>query len=217
MERVIIGIQATKIKAMYRHFFKRLLDILFSLCALIVSSPVLFVLAICLLAVNKGSGVFFIQTRPGKDGKLFRLVKFKTMTDQRDVQGNLLPDVQRLTPAGRWIRSTSLDELPQLLNVLKGDMSLIGPRPLLPQYLRLYSERQARRHEVRPGISGWAQVNGRNAIPWSQKLEYDVWYVDHISFRLDLLIVIRTFTKVFFREGINAENSSSINPFTGND
>ena len=217
MERVIIGIQATKIKAMYRHFIKRLLDILFSLCALIVCSPVLLVLAICLSAVNKGAGVFFIQTRPGKDGKLFRLVKFKTMTDQCDAQGNLLPDAQRLTPAGRWIRSTSLDELPQLLNVLKGDMSLIGPRPLLPQYLRLYSERQARRHEVRPGISGWAQVNGRNAIPWSQKLEYDVWYVDHISFRLDLLIVIRTFTKVFFREGINADNSSSIYPFTGND
>lgn len=202
---------------MYRHFFKRLLDILFSLCALIVSSPVLLVLTLCLSAVNKGAGVFFIQTRPGKDGKLFRLVKFKTMTDQRDAQGNLLPDAQRLTPAGRWIRSTSLDELPQLLNVLKGDMSLIGPRPLLPQYLRLYSARQARRHEVRPGISGWAQVNGRNAIPWSQKLEYDVWYVDHISFRLDLLIVIRTFTKVFFREGINADNSSSIYPFTGND
>lgn len=174
-------------------------------------------IALWLHFANKGAGVFFFQQRPGKHGKLFNVIKFKTMTDQRDAQGNLLPDEQRLTAAGRWVRSTSLDELPQLINVLKGDMSLIGPRPLLPQYLKLYNERQARRHEVRPGISGWAQVNGRNAIPWPQKLEYDAWYVDHLSFRLDLIILVRTLKKVFVREGINAENNSTMNPFFGND
>lgn len=158
----------------------------------------------------------FLQERPGKEGKIFKVIKFKTMTDERDGQGNLLPDEKRLTKVGKFVRSTSLDELPQLINVLKGDMALIGPRPLLPQYLLLYNEEQARRHEVRPGITGWAQVNGRNAISWAKKFELDVWYVDHCSFMLDLRIVFLTIKKVFVREGISSDTSVTMEPFSGN-
>ena len=165
---------------------------------------------------QKGAGVFFTQERPGKDGKIFRVIKFKTMTDERDAEGNLLPDAVRLTKVGSFVRSTSIDELPQLLNVLKGNMALIGPRPLLPQYLPLYSKEQARRHEVRPGITGWAQVNGRNTISWSKKFELDVWYVDHCSFLLDLKIVFMTIRKVFIREGISSDTSATMEVFTGN-
>ena len=166
---------------MYRHFFKRFLDFWISLFLLICFSPVLLVVAVFLHFANKGTGAFFLQERPGKDGKIFRIVKFKTMTDERDAQGSLLPDEARLTRVGRIVRSTSLDELPQLFNVLKGDMALIGPRPLLPKYLPLYSEEQMRRHAVRPGISGWAQCHGRNAISWTEKFKLDVWYVDHLE------------------------------------
>ena len=164
---------------------------------------------------NKGAGAFFTQERPGKDGRIFKVIKFKSMTDERDAEGRLLPDAQRLTRVGRFIRSTSLDELPQLLNVLKGDMALVGPRPLLPEYLPLYSEEQARRHEVRPGITGWAQVNGRNAISWTKKFEYDVWYVDHCSFCLDVKIVFMTIKKIFLREGISQEGRATMEAFNG--
>ena len=166
---------------------------------------------------NKGSGVFFTQERPGKEGKIFKVIKFKTMTDERDAEGNLLPDAVRLTKVGSFVRSTSIDELPQLINVLKGDMALIGPRPLLPQYLPLYSKEQARRHEVRPGITGWAQVNGRNAISWTGKFELDVWYVvSLLLFLLDLKIIFMTIKKVFVREGISSETSVTMEAFTGN-
>ena len=165
---------------------------------------------------NKGAGTFFTQERPGKGGKIFKVIKFKTMTDECDVEGNFLPDADRLTSVGKFIRSTSIDELPQLINVLKGDMALIGPRPLLPQYLPLYNKEQARRHEVRPGITGWAQVNGRNAISWVRKFELDVWYVDHCSFLLDLKIIVLTIKKVFVREGISSDTSVTMEPFTGN-
>ena len=165
---------------------------------------------------NRGAGAFFTQERPGQYGKIFKVIKFKTMTDERDENGDLLPDEKRLTKIGKFIRSTSVDELPQLFNVLKGDMSLIGPRPLLPQYLPLYSKEQARRHEVRPGITGWAQVNGRNAISWTKKFELDVWYVDHCSFLLDLKIIFLTVKKVFVREGISSDTSVTMEPFTGN-
>ena len=178
--------------------------------------PILFLVALWLYFANKGAGVFFTQERPGKDGKIFRVIKFKTMTDERDAEGNLLPDAVRLTKVGSFVRSTSIDELPQLLNVLKGNMALIGPRPLLPQYLPLYSKEQARRHEVRPGITGWAQVNGRNTISWSKKFELDVWYVDHCSFLLDLKIVFMTIRKVFIREGISSDTSATMEVFTGN-
>ena len=164
---------------------------------------------------NKGAGAFFLQERPGKDGRIFKVIKFKTMTDERDANGELLPDEDRLTKVGKFVRSTSIDELPQLINVLKGDMALIGPRPLLVQYLPLYSEEQMRRHEVRPGISGWAQCHGRNAISWKQKFEYDVWYVDHLSFMTDLEVVFITIKKVLFREGIHSENSVTIDDFDG--
>ena len=167
---------------MYRIFFKRIIDFTIVFCVLLVIWPFLLLITIWLHFANKGAGAFFTQTRPGKDGKIFKVIKFKTMTDERDATGNLLPDAERLTKVGRFVRSTSIDELPQLINVLKGDMALIGPRPLLPQYLPLYSKEQARRHEVRPGITGWAQVNGRNAISWTKKFELDVWYVDHCSF-----------------------------------
>ena len=190
---------------MYRHGLKRLLDFLFALLALLVLWPVLLLIAIGLRVANKGAGAFFTQVRPGKGSRLFRIIKFKTMTDERDGQGNLLPDAERLTKVGRLVRSLSIDELPQLLNVLKGDMALVGPRPLLPQYLPLYSKEQARRHEVRPGITGWAQVNGRNAISWTKKLELDVWYVDHCSFWLDMKILFLTVKKVFVREGISEQ------------
>lgn len=165
---------------------------------------------------NKGAGAFFTQARPGKDGKLFKVIKFKSMTDERDEHGQLLPDAERLTAVGRFIRSTSLDELPQLLNVLKGDMALIGPRPLLPQYLPLYSKEQVRRHEVRPGITGWAQVHGRNAINWTEKFKLDVWYVDHVSLLVDLEVVFLTIKKVLKREGISQEGQATMEMFNGN-
>ena len=201
---------------MYRSFLKRLIDFSLVFCALMICFPVLFIITLWLHFANKGAGVFFLQNRPGRDGKIFKVIKFKTMTDERDSKGNLLPDEQRLTKVGKFVRSTSIDELPQLINVLKGDMALIGPRPLLPQYLPLYSKEQARRHEVRPGITGWAQVNGRNAISWTKKFELDVWYVDHCSFLLDLKIFLLTIKKVFVREGINSDTSVTIESFTGN-
>ena len=183
---------------------------------LAIIGPILFLITLWLHFANKGAGAFFTQERPGRNGKIFKVIKFKTMTDERDVNGDLLPDEQRLTKVGKLIRSTSVDELPQLINVLKGDMALIGPRPLLPQYLPLYNKEQARRHEVRPGITGWAQVNGRNSISWAKKFELDVWYVDHCSFILDLRIIVLTIKKVFVREGISSETSATMEPFTGN-
>ena len=200
---------------MYKSFFKRLLDFCLVTCGLLLIWPVLFIVCIWLHFANKGAGAFFTQERPGKDGKIFKVIKFKTMTDERDDSGKLLPDAKRLTKVGRFVRSTSIDELPQLLNVLKGDMALIGPRPLLVRYLSLYNERQARRHEVRPGITGWAQVNGRNAISWEEKFDYDVWYVDHVSLWLDLKIVLLTIKKVFVREGINSGTAATMEPFRG--
>ncbi len=200
---------------MYKHFFKRFFDFCISLLALICLSPILLVITIWLHFANKGAGVFFTQERPGKDAKVFRVVKFKTMTDERDADGKLLPDKERLTKVGRIVRSLSLDELPQLFNVLKGDMALIGPRPLLVKYLPLYTPEQMRRHEVRPGITGWAQVNGRNAITHTQKFKYDVWYVDHLSFALDCKILFLTIKKVFVREGISAEGEATAETFNG--
>lgn len=201
---------------MYKRYFKRWLDFAIVLCVLLVMWPVLLVIAVWLHFANKGAGAFFTQERPGKDGKLFKVIKFKSMTDERDEDGQLLPDAQRLTAVGRFIRSTSLDELPQLLNVLKGDMALIGPRPLLPQYLPLYSKEQARRHEVRPGITGWAQVHGRNAISWTEKFKLDVWYVDHVSLLVDLEVVFLTIKKVLKREGISQEGQATMEMFNGN-
>jgi undecaprenyl phosphate N,N'-diacetylbacillosamine 1-phosphate transferase len=201
---------------MYKHFFKRFFDIVIASVGLIVLSPLFLILWIWLSIANKGAGAFFLQERPGKDEKIFKVIKFKTMNDRRDENGNLLPDSERLTTIGRWIRSLSLDEIPQLINVLKGDMSLVGPRPLLMQYLPLYDEAQRRRHEVRPGITGWAQVNGRNAISWQEKFEHDVWYVDHLSLSLDIKILLKTIEKVFKREGINSQKSATMEPFNGN-
>lgn len=200
---------------MYKHFFKRLIDFILVLCVLLVIWPILLIITVWLHFANKGAGAFFTQDRPGKNGKIFKVIKYKTMTDERDADGNLLPDADRLTKVGRFVRSTSVDELPQLINVLKGDMALIGPRPLLPQYLPLYSPEQARRHEVRPGITGWAQIHGRNAISWTKKFEYDVWYVDHCSFLLDLKIVFLTIKKVFIREGISQEGQATMEFFNG--
>lgn len=200
---------------MYRCFFKRILDFILAFFFLLFMSPIFLVTTICLYFANKGSGAFFFQERPGKGGKIFRIVKYKTMTDERDVEGHLLPDAQRLTKVGRFVRSISIDELPQLINVLKGDMALIGPRPLLPEYLSLYSKEQARRHEVRPGITGWAQVNGRNFISWTKKFELDVWYVAHCSFLLDFKIIFLTIKKVFVREGINSDNDATMEDFDG--
>lgn len=200
---------------MYKHFFKRLIDFILVLCVLLVIWSILLIITVWLHFANKGAGAFFTQDRPGKNGKIFKVIKYKTMTDERDADGNLLPDADRLTKVGRFVRSTSIDELPQLINVLKGDMALIGPRPLLPQYLPLYSPEQARRHEVRPGITGWAQINGRNAISWTKKFEYDVWYVDHCSFLLDLKIVFLTIKKVFIREGISQEGQATMEFFNG--
>lgn len=200
---------------MYAHFFKRLIDFTIVLIVLLIIWPILLIITIWLHFANKGAGAFFTQDRPGKNGKIFKVIKYKTMTDERDANGNLLPDADRLTKVGKFVRSTSIDELPQLINVLKGDMALIGPRPLLPQYLPLYSKEQARRHEVRPGITGWAQVNGRNAISWTKKFELDVWYVDHCSFLLDLKIIFLTIKKVFIREGISQEGQATIEPFNG--
>jgi lipopolysaccharide/colanic/teichoic acid biosynthesis glycosyltransferase len=201
---------------MYKRFFKRFIDFIFSLIGFIVISPVFVILWVWLTISNKGAGAFFFQPRPGKNEKIFKVIKFKTMTDERDTQGNLLPDAQRLTNVGKFVRSTSLDEIPQLLNVIKGDMALIGPRPLLVQYLPLYNDRQRRRHEVRPGITGWAQVNGRNAISWEQKFDYDVWYVDHLSLSLDFKILFMTFQKVFKREGISSDTNATMEAFKGN-
>lgn len=200
---------------MYKHFFKRIIDFTVALCALLVIWPILLVITVWLHFANKGAGAFFLQERPGKDGRLFQVIKFKTMTDERDTNGNLLPDEARLTKVGKFVRSTSIDELPQLVNVLKGDMSLIGPRPLLPQYLPLYSKEQARRHEVRPGITGWAQCHGRNAISWTKKFELDVWYVDHCSFLLDLKIIFLTIKKVLVREGISQQGQATMEMFNG--
>lgn len=200
---------------MYKNFLKRILDFCISLVALVCLSPILLVVTIWLHFANKGAGAFFLQERPGKDAKIFKIIKFKTMTDERDSDGKLLPDAQRLTKAGKFVRSTSIDELPQLVNVLKGDMALIGPRPLRTHYLPLYSKEQNRRHDVRPGITGWAQCNGRNAISWTEKFKLDVWYVDHCSFMLDLKILFLTIKKVFVREGISLEGQATTVPFNG--
>ena len=229
---------------MYKHFFKRVLDFSIALIALICISPILLVVTVWLHFANKGAGaaspptpspkgeetasggnkgwlrrflnpVIFTQERPGKDAKIFKVIKFKTMTDERDAEGNLLPDAQRLTKVGRFVRSTSIDELPQLINVLKGDMALIGPRPLLPQYLPLYNKEQARRHEVRPGISGWAQCHGRNAISWTEKFKLDVWYVDHVSLMTDLKVIWITIMKVLKRDGISQEGNATMEAFNG--
>lgn len=200
---------------MYKHFFKRIIDFSIALLVLLFISPLLLIVTLWLHFANKGAGAFFFQERPGKDGKLFRVIKYKTMTDERDAQGQLLPDEQRLTPVGRFVRSTSIDELPQLINVLLGDMSLIGPRPLLPQYLPLYNPEQARRHEVRPGISGWAQCHGRNAISWTKKFEYDVWYVDHVSLLTDLRVIAYTIRAVLKRDGISKEGQATMEVFNG--
>ncbi|WP_304287010.1 sugar transferase [Porphyromonas uenonis] len=200
---------------MYRKYIKRILDFTGALILLIVLSPLLLVVTVWLHFANKGAGAFFTQERPGKNERIFKLYKFKSMTDERDAEGNLLPDGKRLTPVGRFIRKTSLDELSQLWNVLKGDMSFIGPRPLLVQYLPLYSASQRRRHEVRPGITGWAQVSGRNAISWEKKFALDVWYVDHLSFRLDCIIIWRTVVKVLRREGISSASCDTMEPFEG--
>lgn len=201
---------------MYQYVIKRLIDFVVVFFVLIIIWPVLLLVTLWLHFANKGAGAFFLQERPGRYGKIFKVIKFKTMTDERDAEGNLLPDDRRLTKIGKFVRSTSIDELPQLINVLKGDMSLIGPRPLLPQYLSLYNSEQARRHEVRPGITGWAQVNGRNAISWTRKFELDVWYVDHCSFSLDLKIIFLTIKKVFVREGISSDTCSTMEAFNGN-
>lgn len=200
---------------MYCNYFKRLIDFILVFCALLVLWPILVIIIVFLHFANKGAGVFFTQDRPGKDAKIFKAIKFKTMTDERDAEGKLLPDAQRLTKVGRIVRSLSIDELPQLINVLKGDMALVGPRPLLPKYLPLYSKEQYRRHEVRPGITGWAQVNGRNNISWTKKFELDVWYVDHCSFWLDVKIILLTVKKVFFREDISKDGEATTVPFDG--
>ena len=201
---------------MYKHFFKRFLDFCIVLIALLIIWPFLLIITIWLHFANKGAGAFFTQERPGKDEKIFRLIKFKSMTDERDAGGNLLPNEQRITKVGAFIRKTSIDELPQLLNVLKGDMALIGPRPLRVDYLPLYSKEQARRHEVRPGITGWAQVHGRNAISWTKKFELDVWYVDHVSLMVDLKVIYLTVLKVLKRADINSgEDVVGIEKFNG--
>ena len=201
---------------MYKHFFKRFFDFIISLIAVICISPILLVVTIWLHFANKGAGAFFFQERPGKNAKIFRVIKFKTMTDERDEKGELLPDEVRLTKVGKFVRSTSIDELPQLINVLKGDMALIGPRPLLVQYLPLYSPEQARRHEVRPGISGWAQCHGRNAISWSEKFKLDVWYVDHCTLWTDIKVIFITIKNVLMRKDINSATSATMEVFNGN-
>lgn len=211
MCRLIINIK----QLMYKFCFKRIIDFWISLIVLIIILPILFVVTIWLHFTNKGAGAFFLQERPGKDAKIFKVIKFKTMTDERDAEGNLLPDADRLTKVGKFVRSTSIDELPQLINVLKGDMALIGPRPLMPKYLPLYTPEQMRRHEVRPGITGWAQVNGRNDIPWAKKFELDVYYVDHLTFAMDVKIFFQTIMKVLKREGISAEGQATTEAFNG--
>ena len=203
-------------RGFYRNYAKRGFDIALSFVALVLLSPILLAVYILLRIANGKDGAFFHQKRPGKDGKIFRIVKFKTMNDRRDADGHLLSDAERLTPVGRFVRSTSIDELPQLWNVLRGDMSLIGPRPLLPQYLPLYNKEQARRHEVRPGITGWAQVHGRNAITWQEKFKLDVWYVDHCTFATDLKVIWLTVVNVLKRKDINSSTSATMEFFTGN-
>ena len=200
---------------MYKYTLKRFLDFWIALVVLICISPLLVVVPLWLHVAHKGAGAFFLQERPGKDGRIFKIIKYKTMTDERDAEGHLLPDEQRLTKVGRFVRSTSIDELPQLLNVLKGDMALIGPRPLLVQYLPLYSKEQARRHEVRPGISGWAQCHGRNAISWTEKFRLDVWYVDHVSLKTDLTVVWMTIQKVLRRADISEQGHATMEVFNG--
>ena len=200
---------------MYRKYLKQAFDSLVAFFAFLVLSP-LFILCCLFLAIANNGHIFFFQPRPGKDERIFTVIKFKTMNDRKDVMGNLLPDAVRLTTIGKIVRKTSLDEIPQLLNVIKGDMSLVGPRPLLVEYLPLYNEAQQKRHKVKPGITGWAQVNGRNAIGWQQKFEYDVWYVDHLSFGLDMKILVMTVAKVFKTEGINAAGSATMEKFKGN-
>lgn len=204
-------------KRLYLTSIKFIIDIIIALTLLLLLFPVIFILIISLYFANKGYGIFFTQTRPGKNAKLFQIIKFKTMSDERDAEGKLLPDKERMTSLGRFLRATSLDELPQLINILKGEMSLVGPRPLLPKYLPLYDERQARRHDVKPGITGWTQVNGRNSISWKEKFEMDIWYVENVSFALDIKILYLTLLKVLKREGINATDSVSGVPFKGNE
>ena len=200
---------------MYKHFFKRFFDFWISLIVLIIISPILLVVTIWLHFANKGAGAFFTQDRPGKDGKIFKVIKYKTMTDERDANGNFLPDEDRITKVGKFVRSTSIDELPQLFNVLKGDMALIGPRPLRVEYLPLYSKEQARRHEVRPGISGWAQCHGRNSISWTEEFKLDVWYVDHVSLLTDMKVIFITIKNVLMRKDISAEGSATMPFFDG--
>ena len=200
---------------MYKYGLKRVIDFILVFIVLVVIWPILLLITIWLHFANKGAGAFFTQERPGKDGRIFRVIKFKSMTDERDVEGKLLPDAKRLTHVGKFVRATSLDELPQLINVLKGDMALIGPRPLLPEYLPLYSEEQARRHEVRPGITGWAQCHGRNAISWTEKFKLDVWYVVHCSLLTDLKIIFITIKSVLKREGISSATSITMEKFNG--
>lgn len=200
---------------MYYPFVKRTIDFLAAFFGFLLLSPI-FIITMLALSITNNGKPFFFQKRPGKNEKIFSIIKFKTMNDKKDAQGNLLPDAQRLTAFGKFVRKASLDEIPQLLNVLKGDMSLVGPRPLLPQYLPLYNERQKRRHEVKPGITGWAQVNGRNAISWKEKFEHDVWYVEHLSFWLDIKILFLTLKKVFVREGISQEGQATMEFFKGN-
>lgn len=199
---------------MYKHFFKKILDFFIAFTALLVLSPLLIPITVLLALANNGKP-FFFQKRPGKNGRIFSIIKFKTMTDEKDENGDLLPDEKRLTAVGKFVRKTSIDEIPQLINVIKGNMSLIGPRPLLPQYLSLYSERQRKRHDVKPGITGWAQVNGRNAISWTKKFEYDVWYVENLSFGLDVRIIFKTIKKVVVSEGINTANMATTEAFNG--
>ncbi|QYR02153.1 sugar transferase [Riemerella anatipestifer] len=201
---------------MYKNFFKRVIDFSLALIGFILLLPVFLIVMVLLTIANQGKP-FFFQKRPGKNERIFSIIKFKTMNDKKDANGNLLSDAERLTAIGKFVRKTSLDEIPQLLNVIKGDMSLVGPRPLLPQYLPLYNEEQKKRHNVRPGITGWAQVNGRNAISWQQKFEYDVWYVENISLSLDIKILLLTVKKVFVSEGISQEGQATIEPFKGNE
>lgn len=203
-------------KAFYLNVVKIIIDKIIALFVLLLLFPVLFILIIILFFSNERSGVLFTQIRPGKNAKLFKIIKFKTMADKRDNQGNLLNDKYRITKVGKFLRTTSIDELPQLINVLKGDMSLVGPRPLLPKYLALYNEQQSRRHSVKPGMTGWTQINGRNSIGWNEKLEMDIWYIENLSFALDMKILFMTFLKVLKQEGINASGSESGIPFTGN-
>lgn len=200
---------------MYKKFFKRLFSFSIAFVALLCIGWLIIIVAIWLHFANKGAGAFFFQERPGKDAKIFKVIKFKTMTDERDADGNLLPDAKRLTKVGKFVRSTSIDELPQLINVLKGDMALIGPRPLMPKYLALYTPEQMRRHEVRPGITGWAQIHGRNELPFTERFKYDVYYVDHLTFAFDLKIFFLTIMKVFKREGISAQGQATVEAFNG--